>query len=161
MQRRKKNGYFKPIPDAPKPLSIQVKKLVQFSEVDSLGIVWHGRYPVYFEEAAAALGRACGLSYKDYLDANIGAPIVQFHIDYHQSLRLEDEFVVKASLIWCEGAKLNTEFMIVKKDGIITTTGYSVQMFIDSSTNEFCLYPPELLERCKRRWLSGELKCLQ
>ena len=161
MQRRKKNGYFKPIQGAPKPLSIQVEKRVQFSEVDALGIVWHGRYPVYFEEAAAALGRACGLSYKDYLEASLGAPIVQFHIDYHQSLRLEDKFVVKASLIWCEGARLNTEFMIAKNDGTIATTGYSVQMFIDGKTSEVSIYPAKLIERCRRRWLSGKFACLQ
>ena len=161
MQRRKKKGYFKSIAGTPSPLSVQVKKRVQFSEIDALGIAWHGRYPVYFEEASAALGRACGLSYKDYFKADLSAPIVQFHIDYHQPLLLDNEFFVKASLIWCEGARLNTEFVITKENGTITTTGYSVQMFINRTTSEVLIYPAELIEKCRRRWLSGELASLQ
>ena len=30
---------------------------VRFSEVDSMNVVWHGSYPLYFEDAREAFGK--------------------------------------------------------------------------------------------------------
>ena len=38
--------YFPFKQDAPEPLRAIVRRRVRFEEVDPLGIVWHGRYPV-------------------------------------------------------------------------------------------------------------------
>lgn len=159
--RRKKDGYFKRIGGMPKPLVIRVKRRVNFSEVDVMGIAWHGRYAVYFEEGSAALGRQCGLSYKDFYEGNLRAPIVQFHIDYYQSLTLDEEFIIVASLVWCDSARLNTEYRLIKQNGSIAATGYTVQMFTDGVTGDVYLASPELLEQCRKRWQAGEFKCLQ
>lgn len=35
----------------------------RFSEVDSMNIVWHGSYPLYFEDAREAFGEKYGLGY--------------------------------------------------------------------------------------------------
>ena len=82
--RRKKGGYFEEKEGAPAPVRVFLKKRVNFNEADAMGIVWHGNYMKYFEEASAELGRKCGLSYSDYYAARIQAPIVQIHADYHQ-----------------------------------------------------------------------------
>ncbi len=155
--RRKKGGYFKVLEGSPEPLVVRIKRRVNFSEVDVMGIAWYGRYPVFFEQAAAELGRLCGLSYKTFYEANLRAPIVQFHIDYHKTLTLDEEFTIKASFIWSEGARLNTEYTLIKEDGAIAASAYTIQMFIDSVSGEFCLATPELLKECRRRWEAGEL----
>jgi acyl-CoA thioester hydrolase len=159
--RRKKGAYFQPGEGAPAPLVVSLKRRVNFSEVDVLGIAWYGRYPAFFEEGSAELGRLCGLSYKDFADANLRAPMVQFHIDYHQPLVLDEEFTVKVSAIWSEGARMNTEYAAIKGDGSLAATAYSVQMLIDGGSGETCLTSPQLLERCRRRWKAGELSWLQ
>jgi acyl-CoA thioester hydrolase len=155
--RRRRNGYFEKIKGAPEPVSVSVKRRIGFSEADVMGIAWHGRFPVFFEEAAAELGRRCGLSYKDFYDANLRAPIVQIHIDYYRPLMLDEKFSISASLIWNDGARLNTEYAIVKNDGMLSATGYTIQMFTDASTGEVLIASPELLERCRKRWKAGEL----
>ena len=156
--RRKKSGYFKHLPGSPDPLVVNVKKRVSFSEVDIIGIVWHGRYPVYFEEGSAELGRRFGLAFKDYYKANLRAPVVQFHIDYFKPLVLDEEFIVQASLVWCEGARLNTEYAIIKEDESIASAGFTVQMLIDAGSNEICIASPLLLEECRNKWKSGKFK---
>lgn len=161
MKRREKLKYFKRIKDAPESLDVYIKRCVSFSEVDIMGIVWYGRYPVYFEEGAAALGRRCGLSYKDFYEANLRAPIAQFHIDYYQPLTLDEEFTIKTSLIWDEAARLNTEYELIKQNGNAAARGYTVQMFVDGISREVCLVSPELLQRCRRRWKAGEFTCLK
>jgi len=40
---------------------------VRFSEVDSMNIVWHGAYSLYFEDAREAFGKKYGLGYLDIL----------------------------------------------------------------------------------------------
>ena len=48
---RRKLRYFEDEEGAPAPVGIQIRRRIRFSEVDALGIAWHGRYPVFFEEA--------------------------------------------------------------------------------------------------------------
>ena len=140
--RRKDNKYFERIKGAPLPISFSVKRRVNLSDVDAMGIVWYGRYPLYFEEVIQELGRRCGLSFQDFYQANLRAPIVQFHIDYHQPLRLDEEFTSRASVPWCEGAKLLTEYEIRRVDGTLVTTAYTVQLFINGRSEEVYIATP-------------------
>ena len=159
--RRKKGSYFQRSEGTPAPLIVRVERRANFNEVDVMGIVWYGRYSVFLEEGSAELGRRCGLSYKDFTDANLAAPIAQLHIDYHRPLALDEVFTITASLIWSEGARLNTEYSMTKEDGSIAATAYTVQMLIDGVSGETCLTSPELLERCRERWKAGELSWLK
>jgi acyl-CoA thioester hydrolase len=158
--RRKKTGYFDRSEGAPAPLVVRRNRRVGFNEADVMGIAWYGRYPAFFEEGFAELGRQCGLSYRDFGEADLRAPIAQFHIDYHRPLVLDEEFTVTVSLIWSEGALLNTEYTVTKQDGSIAATAYTVQMFVDGASGETCITPPEILERCRRRWKAGEFNWL-
>jgi len=158
MLRRKKSGYFEPVSGGCAPCKVRVKKYVNFNEADIMGIVWHGNYAKYFEEASAELGRKCGISYQAYYEAKIQAPIVQLHIDYHNPLRLDEEFEVEAAYIWSEGARLHTEFAVFRADGSRAATGYTIQMFMDAITQEPLLTSPEILEKCRERWRAGEFQ---
>jgi len=158
--RRKE--YFEKNSGLPEPLSFSLKRRVSFSEVDVMGIAWYGRYAIYFEEALRELERRCGLSYQDYFTAGLQAPIVALHIDYQQPLYLDEEFTIKASLAWSEGAKINAEYEIIKEDGSIATRGYTIQVLVEAqSAGEACIVVPELIERLRKRWLAGEFKCLK
>ena len=156
--RRKKGGYFEQKDGDPAPVKVCMKKRVNFNEADIMGVVWHGNYPKYFEEASAELGRKCGLSYRAYYEAKIQAPIVQLHVDYHKPLVLDQEFMVEASYIWSEGARLHTEFVVYRNDKVLAVTGYTVQMFMDAVTKEPLLVSPKVLEECRKRWQRGEFK---
>jgi acyl-CoA thioester hydrolase len=159
--RRANKIYFKRLPDAPAPLRLAVRRRVRFSEVDPLAIVWFGRFALYFEEGAAELGRRCGLSYGDFLREGLRAPIAQFHVDYLQPLYLDEEFTISCSLVWAEGARLNTEYSLIKNDGSLAARGYTVQVFLEAASNQVCLVTPPLLAACQTRWSAGEFKELQ
>lgn len=156
MARRKRNDYFDLQENAPKLISASIIRRCQFSEVDALAIAWHGRYASFFEEAAAELGRKCGLTYESMYKAGIAAPIAQLHIDYHRPLHLNEQFTVQASFIWCDAAKLNTQFAITAEDGLCACTGYTVQMFVEAKTTNVCIFPPPLLTVFRDKWLAGE-----
>lgn len=160
MEARKKE-YFNKIASDPDPLTFSIKRRASFNEVDALGIVWYGRYAIYFEEAQRELCRGYGLTYQDYFSADLSAPIVAFHVDYQQPLYLDEEFTVKASMIWSEGAKINIEYEIIKPDNSIATRGYTIQVLLEAGEKQACIITPELIERFRKRWQNGELKCLK
>lgn len=156
MATRRKKTYFERQPGAPLPIAAEIRRRVRFNECDPMAVMWHGRYPLLFEEASEELGRRCGLTYRDFFEAGLRGPIVSLHIDYHRSLYLAEEFTVRASLVWNEGARLDTEFQIIKEDGTLATSGYTVQLFTDHLSGEPCLVVPEMLAVCRERWQKGE-----
>ncbi len=156
INRPKTKRYFKRKDERTEPIVAEIKRRVHFSEVDVLGMVWYGRFPVYFEEGFEELGRLCGLSYNDFYEAGLRAPIVKLHIDYFKPLRLAEEFTIRSALIWDDGSRLNTEYYLIKNDGSIATSGYTVQLLIDAGSGEVRLTPPELLEICRKKWKAGE-----
>ncbi|OGV37401.1 MAG: hypothetical protein A2020_15090 [Lentisphaerae bacterium GWF2_45_14] len=155
MKNRRKRKYFEREEGAPSPVSASITHRCQFSETDMLSIVWYGRYAAFFEEASAELGRKIGLSYEAMRDAGVIAPIAQLHIDYHSPLALSEICTVTASIIWTEASRLNIEYSIDKEDGILASSGYTVQMFINTETNEVCLLPPPLFIDCCDKWKNG------
>ncbi len=158
---RRKKSYFTPEPGAPSPLTVSVSRRLSFSEVDPMGVAWHGRYPQFFESSSEALGRRIGLSYKDYFEHNLRAPIVQIHIDYFRSVFLEEEITIQARLLWCEAARMNMEYSILKENGAIAATGFTVQMFTCGDTSEPYIVVPALIDKMRKKWKTGEFKCLQ
>jgi acyl-CoA thioester hydrolase len=159
MMRRKKGIYFERLADSPEPIVVRAKRRVNFNEADIMGVAWFGRYAVFFEEGNAALGKFIGISYKDYHAHQLRAPIVQFHVDYHKPLFLDEEFTIEARLVWCEGGRHNIEYSLFKEDGSLAASGYSVQLFIDDKSFTPCLVAPKLLEAMRLRWQKGEFKC--
>ncbi len=160
IKSRRGKVYFEVPQDAPDPVVVEVTRHVRFSETDAMAVMWHGRYPLLFEEASEVLGRRCGLSYEDYRAAGLYAPIVELHIDYYQSLFLDEWITIRAALNWHDGARLNTDFRVTKEDGSLATSGYTVQLFTDARTGQPCIVSPELFERCRNRWRAGEFRCL-
>lgn len=158
--RRSRGQYFPTVPDAPAPLAATVRLRAAFGAVDAMAVVWHGRYAQYCEEAYAAVTRQCGVSYRDFFEAGVRAPVVQSHVDYFESLVLEEEFEVTARLVWCEGARMNVEYVFTRAGGRIAAAGYTVHMFTDAAGTPF-LAAPDLIEGLRRRWREGEFACLQ
>lgn len=156
---RGNKAYFEVPQGAPDPIVVEVSRRIRFSETDAMAVMWHGRYPLLFEEASEELGRRCGLSYEDFYTAGLYAPIVELHIDYCKSLFLDEPITIRAALNWHDGARLNTDFRVTKGDGSLATSGYTIQLFTDAKTGAPCIVSPDILERCRARWRSGEFLC--
>jgi len=149
--------YFTVQKDGPAPLRFQVERRVRFEEVDTLGIVWHGRYASYFEDARSSLGENYGIGYLDFYKNGIIAPIKKLHVDYHLPLKFPEKVAIEGILHWSEAARLNYEFIIRNAEGSVAATGYSVQVMLDAENNLHMVAPPFYQEFCKR-WKAGELK---
>ena len=141
MTRRSKTEYFKQNKNAPPPLLASTKRKVRFEEVDSLRIVWHGRYPSFFEDSRDEFGNKFRLKYFDMNDKGFIAPIVKMHIDYHIPLHYQEIFYIHCSLHWTDAAKLNFSYKLINTDKKIIATGYTVQVFTDLNGTPLLLRP--------------------
>ncbi|MGE4441642.1 MAG: acyl-CoA thioesterase [Desulfomicrobium sp.] len=151
-----KKPYFKTAPGSPAPLRLDVERRIRFQEVDTLGIVWHGHYPSYFEDARVALGNHYGVGYLDFHRENVITPIKQLWTDYIAPLHFGESCTITAILHWTEAARINFEFEIRNQTGILATTGYTVQLFLDRAGN-ILTYPPDFYQKFLESWKKGEL----
>lgn len=148
--------YFPFRQEDPLPLRHTVERRVRFEEVDALGIVWHGRYPSYFEDARAALGERYGVGYMDFHKQGVVAPIKRLYVDYHQPLKFQETFTIEGILHWSDAARINTEFILRDSLGQVTTTGYTVQVMLDFD-EELLMVPPAFYVEFRERWKAGAL----
>ena len=151
-----RKSFFSEVEGAPAPLRLCVRRRVRFDEVDSMRIVWHGRYASYFEDGRVALGHKYGISYSDFIRENIPVPIRRLQVEFLQPLLFEEEFEVETILHWSEAARINFEYVVRKLDGGLICTGCTVQMILDE-TFEVLLAPPPFFQDFLDRWRRGEL----
>lgn len=160
-KHRGRTPYFVAQPGDPAPLKTRISRRVLFSDADPMGVLWHGRFPAFFEAAAAELHRACGLGYLDFHKAGVQAPIVQLHIDYIAPAYLEDEVTVQAALHWNDAARIDTEYTILKADSRLVARGYTVQLFTSAPSGEPLFSLPAFVAASRQAWRAGQFADLQ
>jgi len=159
-RRRVKNLSFPEEAGYP-ALQASVTHRVGFSEVDPMGIVWFGRYTVFFEEASAVLRDACGLSHAAFFEAGIQPPVVSYEVEYLHPCRLDESLTVTARLHATEAARLNTSYQVHGPDGVLRVAARTVQVFMDVRSMGVCFVAPRIWTECLARWRRGEFACLQ
>lgn len=109
---------------------------IRFSEVDMMGVVWHGSYVTYLEDAREAFGARFGLSYNRYIVENIFAPIVELNFHYRKPLRYGMKPVVRITYRPTDAAKIIFDYeMVNPANGEVFLKATSVQVFMDRDYN--------------------------
>ena len=64
----------------------------RFAETDAMGIIHHGNYPAYLEEARAAMLRESGFPYEDVRagDDGVDFAVLELYVRHRQPLRFDD-----------------------------------------------------------------------
>lgn len=137
-------------------LSVEKNIEIRFSEVDMMGVVWHGAYPLYLEDAREAFGARYGLSYFKYIEENVFAPVVEMKINYKHPLKYGMKPVVKITFHPAESAKIIFDYEIFNsEDHSICLTARTVQVFMDRNYN-LMWDSPTFYSEWKKNWLKNE-----
>lgn len=125
---------------------------IRFSELDPLGIVWHGNYAKYLEDGRENFGKEFNLGYMDFYRAGLIVPIVKLEINYKKDLKYEDSIVIETRFIDSPAAKILFDYTILNAEtNEVVTTGSSTQVFLNSDRQLLLVMPP-MFEEWKRRW---------
>lgn len=150
-----KKEYFESRPGEPLPLVASRTRRIRFEDVDVLGMVWHGRFPSFFEDGRIAIGDQYGFNYHLFRENETVAPVVQLHVDYRVSLRFDEVIAIEAMLHWTEAARVNISYNIRNANNEIAATGYTVQLLTEPDGTTMLL-PPQWLIDFRKRWQEGE-----
>lgn len=116
---------------------------VEFYDVDSMDVVWHGNYVKYLELGRIALLEKIRYDYKAMRESGYVFPVTSLKIKYIRPLVFRQKAVVKATITEYEN-RLKIDYVIYDKaTGQITTKAESIQMAVNVKTKETLFECPE------------------
>lgn len=134
-------------------LSVTKPFEIRFSEVDSMGVVWHGHYAIYFEDAREEFGRKYDLGYLMMYDKGFFEPLVDLSFKYKKPLIYGMKPEITITYRPSDAAKIIFDYEIRdSKTGEVYVTGHSVQVFMDKTNYQLVLTNPAFYEEWKKRW---------
>ena len=136
-----------------KELKATVPLNIRFSEVDSMNIVWHGSYVMYFEDAREAFGKKYGIAYLDIFGQGYYAPLVELSFKYKSPITYDMKPEITITYKPVDAAKIVFDYEITNPDnGEVLATGHSVQVFMDLNY-QLVWVNPEFYEEWKKKWI--------
>ena len=79
---------------------------------DYAGIVWHGTYLTWMEEARVEYLRSIGIEFADLVAMGCDLPVVELSLRYHLPIRLGVSAIVKTRLLETKGVRINWDYEI-------------------------------------------------
>jgi acyl-CoA thioester hydrolase len=132
---------------------------VRFSETDAMGVVWHGNYLKFFEDAREHFGKVHGLDNLQIHNSGFFIPIVHSELHHKSPMHYGEVALVHSKLIYRESAKIIFEFEIINKNtGQLAAKGTTTQVFLDAKTRELELMKPAFIIEWenKQTWIDGK-----
>ena len=133
-------------------LKVSKEYNIRFSEVDSMNVVWHGSYALYFEDAREAFGEKYGLTYLGYIEKGYYAPLVELKFQYKHPLRYGSKPRIDIIYRPTQAAKVVFDYEIHDTaDNTLVATGTSVQVFMDLNY-DLVWESPEFYRQWQELW---------
>lgn len=125
---------------------------VRFSEVDSMNVVWHGSYMLYFEDAREAFGRQYQLEYMRMSDEGYYAPLIDMEFHYRRPILYGMRPRIDIIYRYTEAAKIVFDYEIHNSEtDELMATGHSVQVFMDKDY-QLVWANPDFYVAWKEKW---------
>ena len=116
---------------------------VEFYDVDTMGVVWHGNYIKYMEAVRCVLLDKIGYGYSEMMKEGFAFPVITINLKYVRSLVFGENAVIKAYLLeYKDGLRIKYE--VLNSAGMVATKGETVQIAVDWNTKETQFESPEL-----------------
>jgi acyl-CoA thioester hydrolase len=129
-------------------LQVDVELEVRFHDVDMAGVVWHGHYLRYFENARWALMDRLDYGFVRMVDSGYAWPIVDLQARYLSPARFGDRLRVRCSLVeWQSRLVLN--YLVSRLPDVARVArARTVQVAVDGRTGELQFAtPPDFVAR--------------
>jgi acyl-CoA thioester hydrolase len=102
---------------------------------DHAGVMWHGAYLAWLEEARVEALAAVGLAYSELSARGFELPVVRLTIDYRQSLLHGEAVQLWSELLPRRGLKLPWHSQFVKADGVVAAEAAVELVLIERSAD--------------------------
>jgi len=141
---------------APPPLgghSVEIP--VRFAECDSYGVVWHGNYALYVEQAREALTARHGFTAARAQALGYKVPITRLEIRYRRPILPDTVVRVTARLRPPQAARLVLDYELRDPQGTLLAAAETEQVVLNAS-GELLLTLPAAIAALVRDILAGQ-----
>ncbi len=84
---------------------------------DYAGMVWHGTFLTWLEEARVECLRSMGVDFAELVALGCNLPVVELSIRYHQPIQMGMDAIVKTRIADMEGVRINCDSQIQSLEG--------------------------------------------
>ncbi|WP_130470309.1 acyl-CoA thioesterase [Candidatus Magnetaquicoccus inordinatus] len=125
-------------------ISVAIQLKAQFYDLDPMGMVWHGHYARYLEEARCALLDHIGYNYQQMAESGYLWPIVEMQLKYVRPLQFQQEMRITATLVEYEN-RARIDYLIVDPHTEqVITRARTTQVAVDANSKEMQLVSPAI-----------------
>lgn len=125
-----------------------MKLRVYYEDTDAGGIVYHANYLKFMERARTEWVRSLGVNQQDLLEQSMGFVVIDMHIGFKQSAKLDDLLTVSCDVVNIKRASLLFEQTITKNDRVLISARVKVAC-VNTATNKPMAIPPLLLKEMR------------
>jgi acyl-CoA thioester hydrolase len=115
------------------PCSWTIERRVLPQHTDHAGVMWHGAYVAWMEEARVEALEAAGLAYSDLSSRGLELPVVGLSIRYRRALLHGDVVQLHSVVLPGHGLKLPWQCRFVAPDGSVAAEARVELVLLDSS----------------------------
>ncbi len=135
------------VPSAIAPDWFDYPITVYAHHTDYAGVVWHGAYVAWLEEARIEFLQSRGIDFSQLVEMGCNLPVIDLSIRYHQPLRMGMKAIVKTRLMAIEGVKLPVEYEIRSLDNtMLYVSGRVVLVAVDMVKGKILRRLPSTVE---------------
>lgn len=125
-------------------LTSEVSIMTSFQDADPMGVVYHGNYFRYFEEARRLLMEKINYNYREMKISGYAWPVIDSYVKYVKAIPFNYQIRVVATLKEWEN-HLRVDYIIYDaKTGVRMTKGYTRQVAVNMETEEMCFASPKV-----------------
>lgn len=117
-------------------LSSEIKIRVRYGEVDRMGYLHHGNYPLYFEEGRTELIRSIGLTYREMEDRGILLPVREMNIRYFLPAKYDDLLTVRTTLENKPLVKLEFNYEVINESGNLLCKAHTTLAIVSAENRK-------------------------
>lgn len=124
---------------------------VQPHHTDYAGIVWHGSYLSWMEEARVECLRAADVDFADLVAMGCDLPVVDLQLHYHRAIPMGTVAIVKTRLLEIERVRIPWEYRIEAPDATLCVSGSVALVPVDRDKNKILRRLPIALQEALLR----------
>ena len=136
----------RPVPPPLRGLTLEIP--VRFAECDSYGVVWHGHYALYLEQAREALTARHGFTASRALAMGYKVPVTRMELRFRAPARADQTIRVTARLRPPEVARFVMDYEVRAETGELLVSAETEQVVLNAAGELLLTLPAGLRELC-------------
>ncbi|MCW8344834.1 acyl-CoA thioesterase [Vibrio sp. ZSDZ65] len=138
--------------DITHPLTAEVSIVTSFQDADPMGVIYHGNFFRFFEEARRVLMSKIGYDYRAMQASGFAWPIIDTRVKYVKAIPFNHDIRVTAHLTEWEN-RLRVDYVIYDADNATRMCkAHTTQVAVSIETEEMCFASPRVFIEKVEHW---------